>query len=142
MQGINRVIVAGHLGGDPETRSLASGKIVANINIATNRRFKDGSGAMRDETEWHRIVLFDRLAEVTRDYLRKGRPVYVEGRLQTREWEDREGKKRTTTEIVADNLQLLGAREADDEVTPSRSALLATTTSSPNGQAIAQEVPF
>lgn len=142
MQGINRVIVAGHLGGDPEARSLPSGKAVANFSLATNRRFKDQSGALRDDTEWHRVVVFDRLAELSRDYLRKGRLVYVEGRLQTREWEDREGKKRTTTEIVADNLQLLGGpRDGDDGVTR-RVLPAASPAQGSSAEVVAQDVPF
>jgi single-strand DNA-binding protein len=115
MMGVNRVFVAGHLGQDPECRATADGKWVATLNLATSRKWKDAEGQPREETEWHRLVSFGRSAELARQYLKKGSAIFVEGRLQTREWEDKEGRKRWTTEIVVDNFQFLGSprRDAD-----------------------------
>lgn len=110
MASINKVILIGNLGSDPEIRFLPSGQPVANFNIATTERWgaRDGKPA-GERTEWHRIVVFGKQAENCKEYLKKGRPVYVEGRLQTREWNDKEGHKRTTTEIVAQTVQFLGS---------------------------------
>ena len=106
MAGINKAILVGYLGRDPEIRYTHSGTAVANFTMATTERV----GQDREErTEWHRIVAFGRLAEICGEYLSKGRQVYIEGRIQTREWEDRDGNKRTTTEIVANNMQMLGS---------------------------------
>lgn len=111
MASVNKVILMGNLGRDPETRFTANGAAVCNLRIATTRTWKDkASGERREETEWHSVVLYDRLAEIAGEYLRKGRPVYVEGRLQTRKWQDKEGQDRYSTEIVADRMQLLGSR--------------------------------
>lgn len=127
MASVNRVILLGHLGRDPETRYAQSGVAICNLSLATSRSRTDkASGEKREETEWHRIVLYDRLAEIAGEYLRKGRPVYIEGRLQTRKWTDKEGVERYTTEIVAESLQLLGGRDdgerpADAAATPARS---------------------
>ena len=113
MASVNKVILMGNLGRDPETRFTASGGAVCNLRIATTRTWKDkNSGDRREETEWHSVVLYDRLAEIAGEYLRKGRPVYVEGRLQTRKWQDKEGQDRYTTEIVATEMQLLGSRDS------------------------------
>jgi len=112
MASVNKVIVLGNLGRDPETRYTADGAAITNITVATSDRWKDkASGEMKEATEWHRIVFFGRQAEIAGEYLRKGRPVYVEGRLRTRKWQDKDGQDRYTTEIVADNMQLLGSRE-------------------------------
>ncbi len=112
MASVNKVILMGNLGRDPETRFTANGAAVCNLRIATTRSWKDkASGERREETEWHSVVLYDRLAEIAGEYLRKGRPVYVEGRLQTRKWQDKEGQDRYTTEIVGMEMQLLGSRE-------------------------------
>ena len=112
MASVNKVILMGNLGRDPETRFTANGAAVCNLRIATTRSWKDkASGERREETEWHSVVLYDRLAEIAGEYLRKGRPVYVEGRLQTRKWQDKEGQDRYTTEIIATEMQLLGGRE-------------------------------
>ena len=111
MASINKVILVGNLGRDPEIRSMPGGSTVCNVTIATSRNWKSkDSGDKVEETEWHRVVFFDRLAEIARDYLRKGRPVYVEGRLKTRKWQDKEGRDTYTTEVIAENLQLLGGR--------------------------------
>src|SRR6266540_7071533 len=112
MASVNKVIIVGNLGADPETRFLPSGDAVANIRLATTDRWKDkASGEMKEATEWHRIAFFGRLAEVAGEYLKKGSQVYVEGSLRTRKWQDKEGQDRYSTEIVADRMQMLGSRE-------------------------------
>jgi single-strand DNA-binding protein len=112
MASVNKVILVGNLGKDPETRYATSGSAICNITLATSRQWKDkATGEKREETEWHRVVFYDRLAEIAGEYLKKGRPVYVEGRLKTRKWQDKEGQDRYTTEVVADEMQLLGSRE-------------------------------
>jgi single-strand DNA-binding protein len=112
MASVNKVILVGNLGRDPETRYATSGAAICNITIATSRQWKDKtSGEKKEETEWHRVVFYDRLAEIAGEYLKKGRPVYVEGRLKTRKWQDKEGLDRYTTEIIAEEMQLLGSRE-------------------------------
>jgi len=108
MSGINKAILIGNLGADPEARSTQSGSAVTNFRIATNEKWTGRDGQPQERTEWHRIVTFGRLAEICRDYLSKGRQVYVEGRIQTRQWDDRDGNKRYTTEIVAQTVQFLG----------------------------------
>ena len=112
MASINKVILIGNLGRDPEVRYTPSGAAVCNVTIATSRNWKDKtSGEKVEETEWHRVVFYDRLAEIAGEYLKKGRSVYVEGRLKTRKWQDKDGVEKYTTEIVADNMQMLGGRE-------------------------------
>ncbi len=112
MASINKVILIGNLGRDPEIRYTPSGSAVCNVAIATSRSWKDKtSGEKMEETEWHRVVFFDRMAEIAGEYLKKGRPVYVEGRLKTRKWTDKDGVEKYTTEVMADNMQLLGGRE-------------------------------
>jgi len=112
MASINKVILIGNLGRDPEVRYTANGAAICNVTIATSRNWKDkNSGEKMEETEWHRVVFYDRLAEIAGEYLRKGRSVYVEGRLKTRKWQDKDGVEKYTTEIIADNMQLLGGRE-------------------------------
>ena len=110
-RGINKVIVVGNLGADPDTRFMPSGNAVTNISVATSESWNDKeTGEKQEKTEWHRVVFFGRLAEIARDYLKKGSQVYVEGKLQTRKWEDKEGKERWTTEIIANQMQMLGER--------------------------------
>jgi single-strand DNA-binding protein len=112
MASVNKVIVLGNLGKDPEVRYTPNGNAVCNLRIATTRNWKSkDSGEKMEETEWHSVVLYDRQAEIAGEYLKKGRPVYIEGRLKTRKWQDKEGVDRYTTEIVADSMQLLGGRE-------------------------------
>ena len=112
MASVNKVILIGNLGRDPETRYTADGAAITNITIATSDRWKDkASGEMKEATEWHRVAFFGRLAEIAGEYLKKGRPVYVEGRLRTRKWQDKDGQDRYTTEVIADNMQMLGSRE-------------------------------
>ena len=112
MASVNKVILVGNLGRDPEVRYAPSGAAICNVTIATSRQWKDKtSGDRQEETEWHRVVFYDRLAEIAGEYLKKGRPVYVEGRLKTRKWTDKDGVEKYTTEIVAQEMQLLGGRE-------------------------------
>jgi single-strand DNA-binding protein len=110
-RGINKVILVGNLGKDPETRAMPSGKAVTNFSIATSESWRDKqTGEQKEQTEWHNIVFFDRLAEVAAEYLKKGSQVYVEGRLRTRKWTDKSGNDRYTTEIVGNEMQMLGGR--------------------------------
>jgi single-strand DNA-binding protein len=110
-RGINKVILVGNLGADPDTRYMPSGKAVTNIRIATSESWKDRTtGDQQERTEWHTVVMFDKLGEIAAEYLRKGSQVYVEGSLRTRKWQDKEGKDRYSTEIVARDMQMLGGR--------------------------------
>ena len=116
MASVNKVILVGNLGADPETKYLPSGDAVTNIRLATTDRWKDkASGEMKEATEWHRIAFFGRLAEIAGEYLKKGSQVYVEGRIRTRKWQDKEGQDRYSTEIVADTMQMLGSRAGSGE---------------------------
>ena len=110
-RGVNKAIIVGRLGQDPDTRYTAGGGAVSNVSIATSDTWKDKqSGETQERTEWHRVVFFGRLAEIVEEYLKKGSQVYVEGRIQTRKWQDKEGRDRYTTEIVANEMQMLGGR--------------------------------
>jgi single-strand DNA-binding protein len=110
-RGINKVIIVGNLGGDPETRYMPSGSAVTNLTVATNESWKDKqTGEQKERTEWHKVAMFNRLAEIAAEYLRKGSQVYIEGKLRTRKWQDKEGKDRWTTEIIADEMQMLSGR--------------------------------
>lgn len=110
-RGINKVILIGNLGADPDSRMTQQGSALTNLNIATDESYKDkNTGQMVPKTEWHRVVMFNRLAEIAKDYLKKGSKVYIEGRLQTRKWQDQSGQDRYTTEIVANELQMLDSK--------------------------------
>lgn len=112
MASINKVILIGNLGRDPEVRYTPNGSAVCNLRLATTRNWKNrDSGEKMEETEWHSVVLYDRQAEVAGEYLKKGRPVYIEGRLKTRKWQDKDGNDKYTTEIIGETMQLLGGRE-------------------------------
>jgi len=111
MASVNKVILVGNLGRDPEVRYMPNGEAVCNFSIATTDSWKDKSGAKQERTEWHNIVMYRKLAEIAGEYLKKGRPVYIEGRLQTRKWQTKEGQDRYTTEIIADQMQMLGTRD-------------------------------
>ncbi len=112
MASVNKVIIVGNLGRDPEVRYTPNGNAVCNVSVATTRGWKNKeSGEKQEETEWHRVVFYDRLAEIAGEYLKKGRSVYVEGRLKTRKWQDKDGKDVYTTEVVASDMQMLGSRE-------------------------------
>ncbi len=115
-RGINKVILIGNLGQDPDTRHSAQGSAITNLSLATDESYKDKqTGQLVPKTEWHRIVLFNRLAEIAKDYLRKGSKVYIEGRLQTRKWQDQQGQDRYTTEIVGNELQMLDSKGGVDQ---------------------------
>ena len=110
-RGVNKAIIVGNLGRDPEVRYSASGNAIANVTVATTDSWKDRqSGERQERTEWHRVVFFNRLAEIVAEYLKKGSQVFIEGRIQTRKWEDKDGNERWTTEIVANEMQMLGSR--------------------------------
>ncbi|MDA0679438.1 MAG: single-stranded DNA-binding protein [Proteobacteria bacterium] len=110
-RGVNKVILVGNLGNDPETKYMPSGSAVTNLSVATNESWKDKqTGEQKDRTEWHRVAMFGRLAEIAAEYLRKGSQVYIEGKLRTRKWQDQQGNDKYTTEIIADEMQMLGGR--------------------------------
>ena len=112
MASVNKVILIGNLGRDPEVRYTPNGNAICNVTLATSRNWKDKtSGDKMEETEWHRVVFYDRLAEIAGEYLKKGRSVYVEGRLKTRKWQDKDGVDKYTTEVIAAEMQMLGSRE-------------------------------
>jgi single-strand DNA-binding protein len=118
-RGVNKVIIVGNLGNDPETRYMPSGSAVTNLSVATNESWKDKqTGEQKDRTEWHKVAMFGRLAEIAAEYLRKGSQVYIEGKLRTRKWQDKEGQDRYTTEIVADEMQMLGGRSGGSAGAP------------------------
>ena len=111
MASVNKVILVGNLGRDPETRYMPDGAAITNFSIATTEQWKDKAGEKQEKTEWHRISTFQRLAEIAGEYLKKGSQVYIEGRLQTRKWTDKDGVEKFTTEIIADKMQMLGSRQ-------------------------------
>ncbi|MCM2678555.1 single-stranded DNA-binding protein [Echinimonas agarilytica] len=111
-RGVNKVILVGNLGQDPEVRYMPNGNAVANITVATSESWKDQQGQLQEKTEWHRVTLFRKLGEIAGEYLKKGSQVYIEGKLQTRKWQDQQGQDRYTTEIIADQMQMLGSRNS------------------------------
>jgi single-strand DNA-binding protein len=122
-RGINKVILIGNLGADPETRAMPSGTTVANLRVATSESWRDKqTGEQQERTEWHRVALFGRLAEIAGEYLRKGSQVYIEGSLRTRKWQDKQGNERYSTEIVGNDLQMLGGRSGAGAGAPSSGA--------------------
>ena len=158
MASVNKVILIGNLGRDPETRYTADGAAVTNITIATSDRWKDkASGEMKEATEWHKIAFFGRLAEIAGEYLKKGRPVYVEGKLRTRKWQDKDGQDRYTTEVIGDVMQMLGSREGmgggtggdfdagEDARAPARSSSASSSRSAKPAPSVAEmddDIPF
>lgn len=160
MASVNKVILIGNLGRDPETRYTADGAAVTNITIATSDKWKDkATGEMKEATEWHKIAFFGRQAEIAGEYLKKGRSVYVEGKLRTRKWQDKEGQDRYTTEIIADNMQMLGPREgmgggaggdldgADESRAPARTGATSSSArpaakSAPSVAEMDDDIPF
>lgn len=147
MASVNKVIIIGNLGRDPEIRYSADGAGICTISVATSTSWKDkATGEKREETEWHRIVFYNRLAEIAGEYLRQGSAVYVEGRLKTRKWQDKEtGADRYSTEIVAEQMQMLGGRGADGQVASAkpaaRKAAVAPVLTS-GGAVVADDIPF
>ncbi|MGB5346639.1 MAG: single-stranded DNA-binding protein [Woeseia sp.] len=144
-RGINKVIVVGNLGQDPETRYMPSGSAVTNLSIATSEAWKDKqSGESKERTEWHRVAMFGKLAEIAAEYLRKGSQVYIEGKLRTRKWQDKSGNDRYTTEIIADEMQMLGGRSGGGSSSSSSSS--SSGSYEPSGPAPAPEfeddIPF
>lgn len=136
-RGVNKVILVGNLGADPETRYTASGSAISNIRIATTEAWKDKtSGEQQERTEWHRVVFFNRLAEIAGEYLRKGSQVYVEGTLRTRKWQDQGGQDRYTTEVVGNEMQMLGGRGGAGDEPPGQGGGFRRNkpTGSPSGQ--------
>ncbi|AEP28484.1 single-stranded DNA-binding protein [Brumicola nitratireducens] len=109
-RGVNKVILVGNLGNDPEVRYMPNGNAVANLSIATSESWKDQQGQLQEKTEWHKVTMYRRLAEIAGEYLKKGSQIYLEGKLQTRKWQDQQGNDRYTTEVIADQLQMLGGR--------------------------------
>ena len=125
-RGINKVILIGNLGADPETRAMPSGTTVANLRVATSESWRDKqTGEQQERTEWHRVALFGRLAEIAGEYLRKGSQVYIEGSLRTRKWQDKQGNERYSTEIVGNELQMLGGRAGAPAGSPAGAAVAA-----------------
>ncbi len=142
-RGINKVIIVGNLGQDPETRYMPSGSAVTNFTVATNESWKDKqTGEQKDRTEWHRVAMFGRLAEVAAEYLRKGSQVYIEGKLRTRKWPDRDGKDRYTTEIIADEMQMLGGRGGGGSAPMSTDSAPASAPPQPPADDFDDDIPF
>jgi single-strand DNA-binding protein len=137
---INKAIIIGNLGADPEIRYTQSGSQVATFNVATTERWRDQSGTMQESTEWHRIVAWQRLAEICGEYLHKGSRVYIEGRLQTRKWQDQSGNDRYTTEIVAREMKMLDRRESGSGGMGSQDS--GTSEPPPYGSSMGEDVPF
>ena len=131
MSSVNKVILIGNLGADPELRYTSSGRAVVNFNLATSRTWNNRDGEKQEETEWHRIVAWDKLAEICGEYLKKGAQTYVEGRLQTRSWEDKNGVKRYTTETVVSEMRMLGSRQDTGSSGSSGSSKSSDTSSPP-----------
>jgi len=120
MASVNKVILIGNLGRDPETRYMPDGGAITNVSVATTEQWKDKNGEKQEKTEWHRVAFFGKLAEIAGEYLKKGSQVYVEGRLQTRKWQDKDGQDKYTTEIVANVMQMLGSRQGMGGAAPER----------------------
>lgn len=141
MSGVNKVILVGRLGGDPEIRYTQGGAAVANFNIATSENWTDREGQKQERTEWHRIVVWGKMAETCSQFLAKGRQVFVEGRLQTRQWDDKEGNKRYTTEIVANTVQFLD-RGQDQGKSAGSSAMDSQAIEPPADVPMNEDIPF
>jgi single-strand DNA-binding protein len=142
-RGVNKVIVVGNLGQDPETRYMPSGSAVTNLRVATNESWKDKqTGEQKDRTEWHSVAMFGRLAEIAAEYLRKGSQVYIEGKLRTRKWQDKDGNDRYTTEIVADEMQMLGSRSGGSAPSMSDAPPPSAPRSQSSGDDFDDDIPF
>ena len=146
-RGINKVILIGNLGADPETRHTAGGSAVTNLSVATSESWRDKqTGETKENTEWHKVVMFSKLAEIAGEYLRKGSKIYIEGRLQTRKWQDRDGNDRWTTEIVANDMQMLDGRGGGSEPLEDRGGGYGSQSSSgqagSSGGGLEDDIPF
>ena len=141
-RGINKVILVGNLGADPETRYMPSGGAVTNIRVATSESWKDkNTGDQQERTEWHNVAFFGRLAEIAAEYLRKGSQVYIEGKLRTRKWQDKEGNDRWSTEVIANEMQMLGSRPGSGA--PAQSSAAAAPAGPPSGSGeFDDDIPF
>ena len=152
MASVNKVILIGNLGKDPETRYMSNGEAVTNITLATTDTWKDRNGEKQEKTEWHRVTFYRKLAEIAGEYLKKGRPVYVEGRLETRKWTDKSGADRYTTEIIANEMKMLGSRsgsgsfdgpDANESASPSSSSSKPSAAKSNSGfDDMDDDIPF
>ena len=139
MRGVNKVILVGNLGNDPETRYMPSGSAVTNLSVATNESWKDKqTGEQKDRTEWHKVAMFGRLAEIAAEYLRKGSQVYIEGKLRTRKY-DKDGQTHYSTEIIADQMQMLGSRQGQSQSAPSSQPAAPPP---PNSDDFDDDIPF
>lgn len=142
-RGINKVIIVGNLGADPDSRAMPSGNAVTNISVATSESWNDReTGEKQEKTEWHRVVFFNRLAEIAAQYLKKGSQVYVEGKLQTRKWEDKEGNERWTTEVVANQMQMLGDRMSNDMTNDNASSSQSSSDNDFSTDDFDDDIPF
>ena len=142
-RGINKVILVGHLGADPETRYMPSGSAVTNLRVATSESWKDkGTGEQQERTEWHRVAMFGRLAEIAAEYLRKGSQVYIEGRLRTRKWEDNQGNDRYSTEVIANEMQMLGGRSGSQSSGPPPAPAAAASGGGGVAEDFDDDIPF
>ena len=142
-RGINKVILVGNLGADPDTRYMPSGSAVTNIRLATTKSWKDrDTGDQQERTEWHRVAFFGRVAEIAAEYLRKGSQVYVEGELRTRQWQDRDGNDRWTTEIIASEMQMLGGRQGSAASGPMPARGAAEPPASTGADDLDDDIPF
>ncbi|WP_078122165.1 single-stranded DNA-binding protein [Thiosocius teredinicola] len=146
-RGVNKVILIGNLGQDPEVRYMPNGGAVCNITVATSETWKDkNTGENQEKTEWHRVVMFRKLAEIAGEYLKKGSKVYLEGRLQTRKWQDQQGQDRYTTEIIADQMQMLDSRGGSADFAPSQGSRSSAPASQPQAapmdNGFEDDIPF
>lgn len=139
---VNKVVLVGNLGNSPEVKNTTSGNSVANFSLATSESWNDKNGNKQEKTEWHRVVVWGKLADLCGKYLTKGRQVYVEGKLQTRQWEDKDGTKRYTTEVVASTVQFLGGAQKDGNRPEQNQAPSAPAPSDPSGFSMDDEIPF
>jgi len=140
MASVNKAIIIGNLGRDPEVRYTPSGAAVCSLSIATTRKWKDKQGEKQEETEWHRVALYDKLAELAGQYLKKGGSVYIEGRLKTRKWQDKDGVEKYTTEIIADSMQFIGGKDSE---TKERQATKPAAKPNPTGfDNMDDDIPF
>jgi single-strand DNA-binding protein len=143
MRGLNKVMLIGNLGADPETRAMPSGMTVANIRVATSEAWKDKqTGENKEKTEWHNVSMFGRLGEIAGEYLRKGSKVYIEGKLQTRKWQDKQGADRYTTEIVANEMQMLDSRGGERTQDPPQTTAEKSNGKPPKDDLDSDEIPF
>ena len=142
-RGINKVIIVGNLGADPDSKAMPSGNAVTNISVATSESWKDReTGEKREKTEWHRVVFYNRLAEIAAQYLKKGSQVYVEGKLQTRKWDDKEGNERWTTEVIANQMEMLGERMSNNMSNDNASSSQSTSDNDFSTDDFDDDIPF